>query len=210
MAPPDYRVKLIKCEDVMWMNGLAASTTSLKKHLGKIGRTYFCARISNTGNVPVIFGSGLEEEIFQVPLYWLEKVEDCTEIIEGTKVRVIAYMDAFENLPYLEEHLNKVGTVMGPSHMSTIKGGVPVNFGTETNPAVMSVPVRWLCVIETEEKSVKPPLGLTPRYIHDEQRRDEIIDAMSVYIAAGRRIPIEWVQEYNELIKVPQDKPQKG
>lgn len=46
----------------------------------------------------------------------------------------------------------------------------------------------------------KPPLGLIPRYVKDEARKDEIIGALQRYIIAGRKIPMEWIEEYNEII----------
>ena len=41
----------------------------------------------------------------------------------------------------------------------------------------------------------KPPLGLVPRYIRDEQRAREIIDAILRYIDNGRPVPHEWIDE---------------
>lgn len=35
----------------------------------------------------------------------------------------------------------------------------------------------------------KPPLGLTPRFILDEERRNEIIDAINRYVDRNKRIP---------------------
>lgn len=45
----------------------------------------------------------------------------------------------------------------------------------------------------------KPPLGLRPRWLVDEQRLEEIIEAVIRYIYAGFPIPIEWAEELNEL-----------
>lgn len=47
----------------------------------------------------------------------------------------------------------------------------------------------------------KPPLGLTPRFIRDEQRIDEIVSAIERYITARKEIPSAWIEEYNELVK---------
>lgn len=49
--------------------------------------------------------------------------------------------------------------------------------------------------------SRKPPLGLIPRWLHREQRLNEIIAAMSRYIYAGMQLPIDWVEEYNQITK---------
>ena len=45
----------------------------------------------------------------------------------------------------------------------------------------------------------KPPLGVTPRYIHDERRRLGLMDAIVNYMDADEQVPLEWVEEYNEL-----------
>ena len=46
----------------------------------------------------------------------------------------------------------------------------------------------------------KPPLGLKPKWIHDEGRRKDILDAIERYSEANMPIPIEWVKELRELI----------
>lgn len=47
----------------------------------------------------------------------------------------------------------------------------------------------------------KPPIGLMPKFIHREKRLMDVCGAISRYYNAGLEIPIEWVQEYNELVK---------
>lgn len=46
----------------------------------------------------------------------------------------------------------------------------------------------------------RPPLGLAPKWIRDEQRLWEIQAAIVRYYEAEMPIPIEWVEEYNQLI----------
>lgn len=53
---------------------------------------------------------------------------------------------------------------------------------------------------------VKPPLGLMPRFIHDEKRMHEILDACNRFIQASRPVPIEWIEELNELMVKYQDR----
>lgn len=52
---------------------------------------------------------------------------------------------------------------------------------------------------------IKPPLGLIPKKIHNEQvkikRFNEVCTAISSYYQAGLKINIEWVEEYNELVE---------
>ena len=45
-----------------------------------------------------------------------------------------------------------------------------------------------------------PPLGLTPKLIHNKKRVLEILDAMERYSYQRFPIPIEWVEELKELI----------
>lgn len=49
--------------------------------------------------------------------------------------------------------------------------------------------------------TVKPPLGLKPRYIAEVQREVEIVNAVKRYMDAGYPLPDEWIAEYNELAK---------
>jgi hypothetical protein len=44
-----------------------------------------------------------------------------------------------------------------------------------------------------------PPLGLKPRWLADEQRLQEVADAINRYRKAGVAIPLEWLDEYDEL-----------
>ena len=47
----------------------------------------------------------------------------------------------------------------------------------------------------------KPPLGSTPRWLLDEKREIELRQAIERYIDAGYSIPMEWYQEWNEIIE---------
>ena len=46
----------------------------------------------------------------------------------------------------------------------------------------------------------KPPLGVAPRWIREEQRIAELSEAIVRYAEANKEIPEEWTKEYNELI----------
>jgi len=46
---------------------------------------------------------------------------------------------------------------------------------------------------------IKPPLGLTPKYVWEELRRREILAAMQRYAIAEKAAPIEWCNELAEL-----------
>lgn len=53
---------------------------------------------------------------------------------------------------------------------------------------------------------IAPPLGLTPRDIYEEkknkERFHEVCSAISRYYNAGKKIPVEWIIEYNELVTI--------
>lgn len=53
--------------------------------------------------------------------------------------------------------------------------------------------------VECKSKNERPPLGLRPRHIADKQRQIEIADAITRYVDAGYKIPLIWIDEYNEL-----------
>jgi hypothetical protein len=47
----------------------------------------------------------------------------------------------------------------------------------------------------------KPPLGLMPKHIHEAKRKQEILEAVMRYMNRNKAVPIEWVEEYNELVR---------
>ncbi|MCY7572375.1 hypothetical protein [Bacillus pumilus] len=47
----------------------------------------------------------------------------------------------------------------------------------------------------------EPPLGIIPKLIHDERRAEDLAAAIERRISARLEIPIEWFEEYNNLIK---------
>ncbi|AYJ75894.1 putative metal-dependent hydrolase I [Bacillus phage BSP14] len=47
----------------------------------------------------------------------------------------------------------------------------------------------------------KPPLGVKPKWLHDEHRAEELKGAIGRHLAADWKVPIEWVNEYNSLVK---------
>jgi len=54
-----------------------------------------------------------------------------------------------------------------------------------------------------EDKKVKrPPLGLKPKWLHDEQRLAAVTGAISRYTETKKEIPSEWLEEYNYLVTI--------
>lgn len=56
-------------------------------------------------------------------------------------------------------------------------------------------------VMVPDKYYVKPPLGVTPRIIWDEQRIKDIKEAIERRTTALEKIPVEWINEYNELLE---------
>lgn len=48
---------------------------------------------------------------------------------------------------------------------------------------------------------VKPPLGAIPTYIWKSQRMRDLKGGISRYMEVNKEIPLEWVEEYNTLVK---------
>lgn len=51
----------------------------------------------------------------------------------------------------------------------------------------------------------KPPLGITPRYVIDEQRAREIIFGILRFIDAGSPVPREWLEELFDRVKIKEE-----
>lgn len=47
----------------------------------------------------------------------------------------------------------------------------------------------------------KPPMGIMPKYIHDQKRFENLCKAMERAYAMKLIIPIDWIVEYNEYCK---------
>lgn len=47
----------------------------------------------------------------------------------------------------------------------------------------------------------RPPVGILPKYLHDEKRMTTISIAITGYMGYGMEIPADWIKEYNTLAK---------
>lgn len=58
--------------------------------------------------------------------------------------------------------------------------------------------------VTMEEKNIdkRPPIGVVPKRTWDTRRWVELSQAIVRYAEAERIIPIEWVEEYNLLLKI--------
>ena len=60
---------------------------------------------------------------------------------------------------------------------------------------------KMIDVNQEEYMTKKPPIGIIPRYIWELKRIKELKSAIRRFIAAGKQIPIEWVNEYNDFCR---------
>ena len=51
----------------------------------------------------------------------------------------------------------------------------------------------------------KPPLGIAPRYVIDEQRAREIIAAVLRYLDAVKPVPREWLEELFDRVNIKEE-----
>jgi len=47
----------------------------------------------------------------------------------------------------------------------------------------------------------KPPLGIKPKIFHDEQRLQDLANAINGRVCEAYEIPLEWIEEYNQLVE---------
>ena len=52
-----------------------------------------------------------------------------------------------------------------------------------------------------KDNTDRPPLGVMPKFICDRKRIDMIKDGIKRYIDANKAIPVDWIEEYNELVR---------
>jgi len=60
--------------------------------------------------------------------------------------------------------------------------------------------IKFKKSLEKDAKTERPPLGLLSKSIHKEKRFYDVCAAISRYYNVGWEIPIEWVEEHNELV----------
>lgn len=52
-----------------------------------------------------------------------------------------------------------------------------------------------------KQASKKPPTGLTPQWVWNNKRLQDIKDAIHRYMEAEKEIDPEWIEEYNQIIE---------
>lgn len=74
--------------------------------------------------------------------------------------------------------------------------GLKAADGSEWKLIANGYGTNWIGVERINKKS---PLGLRPKYIHDDLRRIEVESAIKRYYDADIIVPKEWYEELNEL-----------
>jgi len=59
-------------------------------------------------------------------------------------------------------------------------------------------------------EAIRPPLGIRPQWLIDEQRFDEILSGAVRFNDAGKSIPIDWLIEMQEIFFRAQSKRDKS
>jgi len=59
--------------------------------------------------------------------------------------------------------------------------------------------------LERKESKERPPLGLKPRNIHDEERKMDILNALIRYSEERKAIPLEWLRELMMYIDIKKE-----
>lgn len=60
---------------------------------------------------------------------------------------------------------------------------------------IIAALINW----RDEMKETKPPIGIKPRKIHNQERALELCAAVHRYIAANKTVPREWLLELSDL-----------
>jgi len=58
------------------------------------------------------------------------------------------------------------------------------------------IPIRFKGDFARHIPVEKPPLGLVPKWVRDQERQGEIMEAINRYMEAGKKPPKEWALEF--------------
>lgn len=54
--------------------------------------------------------------------------------------------------------------------------------------------------VKRQRKKKKPPIGLMPKALHEQQRVDNLKTVINRYLEVEEPVPVEWIVEYNERV----------
>ena len=67
----------------------------------------------------------------------------------------------------------------------------------------MSIVQQWCdcdSCIAFREANKTPPMGIMPRRLWDESRTLDLLEAMRRYVEAGKKVPVDWLNELHDLL----------
>jgi len=137
---------------------------------------------------------------------WVECIEDCGTTVEYKKGE--KYMIAIiVTCDFVEMPVAKNGDDKGEWHFvrgfsNRFKPCLPPM--EEKEPIEPPTVSEYKGYIEEEEelktiKHVGSPLGMKPKWLHDEMRLQEVQDTIERFNLVEKPVPEEWVNEFNEL-----------
>lgn len=119
--------------------------------------------------------------------------------IEKYKLTTKIDLEEIESLKKQVEELKKENKNWETAYnmLQTVSGKYPIStaefyFGDMRKRAIAMSNI-------ISEMITKPPLGITPLWLHRERRLKEICDAIKRYNEAGKQIPTEWLAEKETL-----------
>ena len=84
------------------------------------------------------------------------------------------------------------------------------------NDVIISPGMLWTGICDTcrfgtyaATQKERPPIGLYPRFLHDEKRLDDVTQAIQRYMNAHETVPAEWWDECNELVEREQKRKER-
>lgn len=100
--------------------------------------------------------------------------------------------------------MSKLVITLGNEDIVNLLNGRAVEFGIKDinliRQGLKDVEIHVGMDIPMKYRNIaKPPLGVSPKDMWDRKRREDLAAAMDRYLEAGKKIPKEWLEEYNEI-----------
>lgn len=111
----------------------------------------------------------------------------------------VSYGSPSNRIIYVDDD-SYIGVYLRGHLCSYAINGVIETSSAHKNPHYSDLKHETACNFK-DEKSERPPLGVIPRYLHNETRFTELRNAIVRYLDGYRYIDPEWIAEYNELLE---------
>ena len=144
--------------------------------------------------------AGVRKKTVQVPAP--EVVKPLPVATTGAVTRRVASLSTLMAAPYGTDIYSKIaqeldisrGAAKARVHHAMYTGPKP---SLVFNPSLVAfAELAWLAATRP---APKPPIGVKPRNLHDEERANALDEAMVHYLNEDLPFPIEWATEWNEL-----------